>query len=57
MFVINTELKDEIVAGIIEACDHYDVSSVLLKDIDKLSGHPSVLGMQQICNQLVEFVK
>lgn len=57
VFVINTELKDEIVSGIIDACDYYGVSSILLKDIDKLSGHPSVLGMQQICNQLVEFVK
>ena len=57
VFVINTELKQEIVNGIIDACEHYGVSYILLKDIDKLSGHPSILGMQQICSQLTDFVK
>ena len=36
VFLINSELKEEITEGIIEACKHYGVQSLLLKDIDKI---------------------
>lgn len=56
IFVINSELKDEITNGIIEACAHYGVHYLLLKDIEKKWGHPSILGMSQINEQLSAFV-
>ena len=55
--IINSELKYEVVAGIMEACRHYDVPYLLLKDIDKLDGHPSIKGMTQINEQVTAFIK
>lgn len=54
--IINSELKPEITQGQIEACAHYGVRHLLLKDIDKVWGHPSVAGMTAICDQLTGFV-
>ena len=54
--VINSELKYEIVDGIMKASDHYGTSYILLKDIEKIWGHPSILGMRQICDQLTGFL-
>lgn len=56
VFVLNSELKSDITDGIIQACAHYKVPCLLLKDIDKLWGHPSVKGMAQINEQLSAFV-
>ena len=56
VFLINSELKEEITEGIAEACRHYGVQCLLLKDIDKIWGHPSIKGMAQISEQLTEFM-
>ena len=37
-------------------CRHYNVPLIELHDIDKQNGHPSVSGMQSICDQLLEAV-
>lgn len=52
--VINTKLNPGIADGMLEAGEHYDVTSVRLKDIDKQNGHPSALGMRQIADQICE---
>ena len=52
--VINTELKDEIVSGIKEISLHYGADNVVLSDIDKLEGHPTVKGMEQMYVQICE---
>ena len=52
--VINTELRFEITNGMIEASEHYGVDCIKLKDIDKTSGHPTIKGMEQIKNQILE---
>ena len=49
---INTGFKPELHAGIVEAAEHYGAVAVCLADIDKKSGHPSALGMQQIAQQI-----
>lgn len=54
--ILNSELKYEVTAGIMEACRHYDVPYILLKDIEKLDGHPSIAGMTQISMQLTDFI-
>ena len=56
VFLINSELKEEITEGIAEACRHYGVQCLLLKDIDKIWGHPSIKGMAQISEQLSDFL-
>lgn len=50
--IINTDLKAEITENFISACEHYSVDYVKLQDIDKINGHPTVLGMKQIAEQI-----
>ena len=50
--IINTDLKPEIVEGILAAAAHYGAVAVELADIDKQNGHPSALGMRQIAEQV-----
>ena len=52
LFVLNTDLRKEIASGLIAACKHYSVNILCLHDISKQSGHPDVLGMQQIAYQV-----
>lgn len=53
VFIINTELDEKIVDAIKTASERFGTSYVELCDIDKQNGHPTTLGMQQICNQLL----
>lgn len=50
--ITNTELSEEITRSMEEACRHYHVDNLLLHDIDKQWGHPSVSGMKEICRQV-----
>ena len=50
--VLNSELSEEVTSGQIDACAHYGVECVLLEDVEKGWGHPSVAGMQAICDQV-----
>ena len=56
IFIQNTGLRDEIAAAIKEACDHFGVRRLELHDIAKQSGHPNILGMSQIREQVREFI-
>lgn len=57
LYIINDGLKPEITSSIVEACDHYGVPYVQLKDIDKTAGHPNIHGMKQIKEQVVAALK
>lgn len=50
--IINTELKNVVTDGFINACEHYGVEYVKLSDIDKMNGHPSIKGMESIKEQI-----
>lgn len=52
--VINTELKSKIVDGMKIAAERYGARCVELHDIEKISGHPTALGMIQIKDQILE---
>ena len=54
VFIINSELKYEVVTGIKRACKHYGIESILLSKIDKKSGHPTKKGMAQIKKQILK---
>lgn len=53
----NSELSEAVTMSADEICRHYDVPNLLLKDVEKQWGHPSVKGMEAICNQLIELIK
>lgn len=53
-FLLNNGLRAEINESVQTICAHYNVKCIQLKDIDKKSGHPSVKGMKQICDQIEE---
>jgi hypothetical protein len=50
--IINTNLKQEITQGFIDACEKNEMKCLCLKGIDKERGHPTELGMKQICEQV-----
>lgn len=52
--IINTELKPEITESFKTACAHFEIKSVVLRDIDKRGGHPTVKGMSEIRNQIID---
>lgn len=53
VFLINNDLSDDVTQSIITICNHYGVDYIQLVDIDRIEGHPSVKGMQQIADQIV----
>ena len=54
VFIGNCDIKQEIIDCMINASEQLGVEFVALHDIDKISGHPTVLGMTQICDQIME---
>ncbi len=56
-FLLNSELSADINASTKAICSHYNIPCIELRDIDKISGHPSVKGMRQIADQVVAFLK
>lgn len=55
--LINTDIKSEIINGLKDACKHYGIQPIKFDRIDKRSGHPTVKGMQDIKNQILENMK
>jgi hypothetical protein len=56
IFVINCDIKMEISNGIKDICQYYGILCVELRGIDKANGHPTVLGMTQIKEQICELI-
>ena len=54
--IINDGLKPEITEGIVAAAEHYGMEYLCLEGIDKGWGHPTVKGMQQICDALADIL-
>ena len=52
--VLATTIGQSIKQGYVEACQHYNVESVPLTDIDLMEGHPTIKGMKQIKEQLID---
>jgi lysophospholipase L1-like esterase len=55
--ILNSELREEINESSREVCKHYGVQLIELYDIEKQNGHPSIKGMQSICDQLIDAIK
>ena len=56
LFIINSELRKEIVESTKVICSHYSIPYIELKDIDKKLNHPTIRGMQAIAQQVLEFI-
>lgn len=56
VYIINTGLQDNITEAIKIASEHFGTCFVELSDIDKESGHPTVQGMAQICDQITDSI-
>lgn len=56
VFIINTHLNPVLVKNYIIACEKYGVKYIQLNDIEKLNGHPTEKGMEQISDQVYEFL-
>lgn len=56
LFIINSELRIEIVESTKVICSHYSIPYIELKDIDKKLNHPTVKGMKAIAQQVLEFI-
>lgn len=54
VFIGNCDIKHEILDCMKHAAQQLLVDFVELHDIDKIDGHPTVLGMSQICEQIIE---
>ena len=57
VFIVNDKLKDEITSSIVEICKHFGVEYILLHDIAKRNNHPTVEGMTQIKDQVLEHLR
>ncbi|MBO7487070.1 MAG: hypothetical protein J6T58_00840 [Bacteroidales bacterium] len=57
LFVMNSELREDITESSKVICEHYGVPFLQLTDIDKKSGHPSVAGMSAIATQVLSVLK
>lgn len=55
--VINDDINDELHEIMHEVCKHYNIENLDLKNISKENGHPNTLGMKQISEQIVGFIK
>lgn len=54
VFIANCDINETIVNCIKDAALHFGVEVIELKGIDKLDRHPTSLGMEQICRQVME---
>ena len=55
-FILNDGLQEEINESVKTVCEYYQVPCIELKGIDKINGHPSILGMKQICEQVEAYL-
>ena len=53
VWLMNSGLKPEISDGMKTACEYYDITSIKFDCIDKIEGHPTVKGMEDIKNQIL----
>ena len=55
--LINCDLKEEIMSGMVAAAEHFGVEYVALQNIQKVTGHPDKAGMKQIKEQIFSTIK
>lgn len=56
VIVLNCDLKKELEIGIKEICSKLGVCFVQLESVEKVSGHPTAVGMKQIASQILSVI-
>lgn len=56
-FILNDELKKEINESVEKVCKHYNVTLIKLHGIKKKTGHPTVQGMKDFAQQVLDTIK
>lgn len=56
VFILNSELRDDISFATRQICSFYGIPVVVLHNIDKQKGHPSMKGMRAIADQVKPYV-
>ena len=56
-FILNSELKEELSEFYKYICKKNDIPVIELHDIEKRNGHPTIKGMEQIKNQVYDFIR
>ncbi len=57
LFILNSELREEINDSVHKICKHYKIECVDLHDIDKQAGHPSQAGMASFASQVEDALR
>lgn len=52
--LVNNEINYKITNAFTSVCDKYDITEVTFKKIDKIKGHPTAKGMQDIKNEVLK---
>lgn len=55
--IVNSDMREDVADALQTAARHYGAGLVILHDIDKRSGHPTVKGMAQIAEQIAAYEK
>ncbi|MCR5394402.1 MAG: SGNH/GDSL hydrolase family protein [Bacteroidales bacterium] len=55
--ILNTELRQDMCESLHVICRHYGLPVIVLHDIDKQVGHPSIAGHRAIAEQVVKYLK
>ena len=55
--ILNTQLKPEFCESLQIICKHYGIPVIVLHDIDKQQGHPSIAGHKAMAEQVVDYLK
>ena len=56
-YIIGDGLRHDITESTKAICDHFGIPYIQLQGIDKRAGHPTVLGMRQIADQVSAFLR
>ena len=56
-FIQNTGLRKDITESTTTICQHYGIPVIVLKDIEKKSGHPNQKGMKAISEQVLSALR
>jgi hypothetical protein len=54
--LVNTYLDEKITDGMKKAAEHYGIPTIEFPVIDKWHGHPTILGMKQIADGVIDFL-
>lgn len=55
--LINTGLKPEVTQGLRDVCQVYGITEIMFEHIDKKCGHPTIKGMQDIKNTVLNVLR